>query len=166
MDQTFKGLARDRAIKRLVCSTVWHSAFNGFMAVQTQLGRFQNSAPICFSLSVGLRYRTKGKRKWSVLLESPDGYAQDSWSSRSTLCLYMAWETVSISFSRSLLFYIANEKEQLSKNHYFDDLFSLYTKLLILLDRCTIWSGAFCPRYLIFHRTFSPFSFHFFVSQG
>lgn len=55
-----KGWARERAIKRLVCYTVWHSTFNGFMAVQTQLGRFQNSAPICFLSFCGTAAWTKG----------------------------------------------------------------------------------------------------------
>lgn len=56
MDPNFKDSARDSAIKRLVCYTVWHSSFNGFMAVQTQLGRFQNGTHLFFSsLSVRLR---------------------------------------------------------------------------------------------------------------
>lgn len=50
MDPNFKDSARDSAIKRLVCYTVWHSSFNGFMAVQTQLGRFQNGTHLFFLL--------------------------------------------------------------------------------------------------------------------
>lgn len=65
--------SRDSAIKRLVCYTVWHSTFNGFMAVQTQLGRFQNGTHLFFffPLSVGLRPGQKAERKWSALLDSP-----------------------------------------------------------------------------------------------
>lgn len=60
MDPNFKGSARDRAIKRLVCYTVWHSTFNGFIAVQTQLGCFQKTAPICFFSFCGTVLWTKG----------------------------------------------------------------------------------------------------------
>lgn len=72
MDPNFKDSARDSAIKRLVCYTVWHSSFNGFMAVQTQLGRFQNGTHLFFLLFLwdcGLDKRPE--RKWSVLLDSP-----------------------------------------------------------------------------------------------
>lgn len=62
MDPNFKDSARDSAIKRLVCYTVWHSSFNGFMAVQTQLGRFQNGTHLFFSsLSVRLRSGQKAR---------------------------------------------------------------------------------------------------------
>ena len=72
MDPNFKDSSRDSAIKRLVCCTVWHSSFNGFMAIQTQLGRFQNGTHLfSSSLSVGLRPGQKAERKWSALLDSP-----------------------------------------------------------------------------------------------
>lgn len=61
MDPNFKGSARDSAIKRLVCYTVWHSTFNGFMAVQTQLGRFQNGTHLFFSSFCETALWTKGR---------------------------------------------------------------------------------------------------------
>lgn len=46
---------------RELCCTVWHSTFNGFMTVQTQLGRFQNGTHLFLSsLCDTVRPWTKG----------------------------------------------------------------------------------------------------------
>lgn len=42
--------------------TVWHSSFNGFMAVQTQLGRFQNDTHLLFLPSLFCAIRILDKR--------------------------------------------------------------------------------------------------------
>lgn len=82
MDPNFKDSSRDSAIKRLVCYTVWHSSFNGFMAAQTQLGRFQNGTHLFFFPSFcGTVLWTKGRAEMTSFIGlSPDGDAQDSWS--------------------------------------------------------------------------------------
>lgn len=60
------------------------------MAVQTQLASFQNGTHLFFSpLSVRQRSWQKAQRKWSVLLDSPDGDAQDSRSFGGILCFYL-----------------------------------------------------------------------------
>ena len=79
MDPNFKDSARDSAIKRLVCYTVWHSSFNDFMAVQTQLGRFQNGTLLFFLLflcDLDLHKRPSGNDQLYWILA--DGDAQDS----------------------------------------------------------------------------------------
>lgn len=65
MDPNFKDSSKDSAIKRLVCSTVWHSCLNGFMAVQTQLGRFQNDTHLFFLPSFCETLWTKG---WAEII--------------------------------------------------------------------------------------------------
>lgn len=90
MDPNFKDSARDSAIKRLVCYTVWHSSFNGFMAVQTQLGRFQNGTHLFFLLFLwdcALDKRPSGNDQLYWIL--PDGDAQDSRSFGAILCFYL-----------------------------------------------------------------------------
>lgn len=67
MDPNFKDSPRDSVINRLVSYTVWHSTFNGFMAVQTQLGCFQNGTHLFFLL---FGSGQKAERKWSGLLDS------------------------------------------------------------------------------------------------
>lgn len=59
---------------RELCCTVWHSTFNGFMAVQTQLGRFQNGTHLFLSsLCDTARPWTKGPAEMinSVWSSSP-----------------------------------------------------------------------------------------------
>lgn len=90
MDPNFKDSSRDSAIKRLVCYTVWHSSFNGFMAVQTQLGRFQNGTHLFFLLfpwDCDLDKRLSGNDQLYWIL--PDGDAQDSRSFGAFLCFYL-----------------------------------------------------------------------------
>lgn len=90
MDPNFKDSTRDSAIKRLVCYTVWHSSFNGFMAVQTQLGRFQNGTHLFFLLFLwdcALDKRPSGNDQLYWIL--PDGDAQDSRSFGAILCFYL-----------------------------------------------------------------------------
>lgn len=90
MDPNFKDSSRDSAIKRLVCYTVWHSSFNGFMAVQTQLGRFQNGTHLFFLLfpwDCALDKRPSGNDQLYWIL--PDGDAQDSRSFGAIFCFYL-----------------------------------------------------------------------------
>lgn len=90
MDPNFKDSTRDSAIKRLVCYTVWHSSFNGFMAVQTQLGRFQNGTHLFFLLFLwdcALDKRPSGNDQLYWIL--PDGDEQDSRSFGAILCFYL-----------------------------------------------------------------------------
>lgn len=90
MDTNFKDSTRDSAIKRLVCYTVWHSSFNGFMTVQTQLDRFQNGTHLFFLLFLcdwELDKRPSGNDQLYWIL--PDGDAQDSRSFVAIFCFYL-----------------------------------------------------------------------------
>lgn len=64
---------------RELCYTVWHSTFNGFMAVQTQLGCFQNGTHLFLSSlcdSAALDKRPSGNDQL-CLVELAGGDAQD-----------------------------------------------------------------------------------------
>lgn len=91
MDPNFKDSTKDSAIKRLVCYTVWHSSFNGFMAVQTQLGCFQNGTHLFFFLPFlwvcALDKRPSGNDQLYWIL--PNGDAQDSRSFGVIFCSYL-----------------------------------------------------------------------------
>lgn len=82
--------ARDSAIKtpgRLHCLAF---QFKWFYGLPDTISPFPEWHPFVFSpLSVRQRSGQKAQRKWSVLLDSPDGDAQDSWSFVESLCFYL-----------------------------------------------------------------------------
>ncbi|MEQ2222249.1 hypothetical protein ILYODFUR_024218 [Ilyodon furcidens] len=93
MDPNFKDSPRDSAIKTpALLYTVWHSSFNGFMAVQTQLGRFQNDTHLFFAFSfcvIGICDKRPSGNDQLYWIPMRRGNAQDSRSFGALLCFHL-----------------------------------------------------------------------------